>query len=605
MKLKSLNNWGKLADLEPLLFFAQRADELLFDYTLDTYKASALNAPFLCLEALALIQDIENNNIEAANLEHVLAELEWSIHLDSIAKKLIHNDLSFYFPGEAVKNDLQKQKILLELIHKSISPDLYLYAVQEKLLQAIEQNKKGEISSLARTWITTLINIGVSKAYLYQLINSFFFSERKILASEDIKVFFLEAFPYTHNFEVYFITTKDITLYKKSLDKFDINICEVIPDDLKELASANNFNINSDEVFIEVAKINSFDIHSGRREAEAQLELVRNLILLYAHKKPISWSSTALVRQCCIDRPQVTFSPKSSVQKIADLRPQMASERLFYLIENLKLMKTDNEKFDRIISIHGLCAIQEAPETQLLNLWICIESLMPTEPNRNKISNIIEMAIPILMLIYVRRIIKNLLQDLLGWNRKLVRKTFNKFESNSDEKLVHSVLHFLAPENDVMRQEFYKKMDAFPLLRYRIFSISQLFSDPKKLNAMLEEHRKKLTWQLRRIYRTRNLIVHSGRSPNYTSTLIENAHDYLDSMLNEIAEASCSSMRISSFKQAFELFRIQHIGYERQLRKCNDFNLSNISSVYYSKQPRKTMSDIFDKHVEILTPKIY
>ena len=45
---------------------------------------------------------------------------------------------------------------------------------------------------------------------------------------------------------------------------------------------------------------------------------------------------------------------------------------------------------------------------------------------------------------------------------------------------------------------------------------------------MMEAHQKKVEWQIRRIYRTRNLIVHSGRSPIFLHALIENAHDYLD-----------------------------------------------------------------------------
>jgi len=584
-----------------MLFFAQRLDELLFDYTLDTYKASALNAPYLCLEALDLIADIETGNIDAANLEHVLEELEWSLRADPVAKRLVGVDLSVFFLGEKAKTHLSKQKVLLELVQKSIAPDMYLMATQEALLESISADKKNSINSLAPNWVTTLTNLGVSKTYLYQSVNAFFFTDRRIDSLEEIKIFFAESLPYIHHFEVYFSVSSEIVNFKSTLGKYSVAILDAIPADLVEIATLNKFEICQQEVLVEVSKIHSYDIHSGRREAEETLERLRDLALLYSHKRPITWNSIALVRQCCRDAPVATQAAKSSVQNIADLRPSTAAPRLAYLVENLSLdEKGDREKFDRIVDLHGLCAIQDAPETQLLNLWICIESFIPTEPTRNKIVNIIEMAMPVLMLLYVRRLINNLIRDLLEWDKKFVKQILRQITCDSDEWLAHKVLLLFTKENENHRSTLFQRLDEFPLLRYRIFSLATVFGDPKKVNHMLSEHRKKLEWQIRRIYRTRNLIVHSGRSPNYIPTLIENSHDYLDSMVFAVLEASCSAKRIASFKQAFEMFRIQFIGYEKKLRDTEAFDSSNLGTIYYAKQPRKTADEAFESHAAML-----
>ena len=49
MRYRATNKWPDLSGMEGLLYFAQRAEELLFDYTLDSYKPTALNASSPCL----------------------------------------------------------------------------------------------------------------------------------------------------------------------------------------------------------------------------------------------------------------------------------------------------------------------------------------------------------------------------------------------------------------------------------------------------------------------------------------------------------------------------------------------------------------------------
>ena len=68
MKYRSLKKWENVDKLEGLVFFAQLLEELLFHYSLDTYKPSALNTSSLCLELRGLLIDVENDLIEQANI---------------------------------------------------------------------------------------------------------------------------------------------------------------------------------------------------------------------------------------------------------------------------------------------------------------------------------------------------------------------------------------------------------------------------------------------------------------------------------------------------------------------------------------------------------
>jgi len=47
MKAPDITRWDRKPGIEGLLLFAQTVDELLFDYTIDTYKIPALNSRIL------------------------------------------------------------------------------------------------------------------------------------------------------------------------------------------------------------------------------------------------------------------------------------------------------------------------------------------------------------------------------------------------------------------------------------------------------------------------------------------------------------------------------------------------------------------------------
>ncbi|WP_434339838.1 hypothetical protein [Motilimonas cestriensis] len=94
MRYRSIAKWDKPAESENLLFFAQLLEELLFNFSLDTYKPSALNSSLLCSEALDVIEEIDNGNIKKPNLNHVLKELCESLIRDDVSKSLLTLELS-------------------------------------------------------------------------------------------------------------------------------------------------------------------------------------------------------------------------------------------------------------------------------------------------------------------------------------------------------------------------------------------------------------------------------------------------------------------------------------------------------------------------------
>lgn len=578
MKFRNLKNWNTDCDVSALLFFAQRMEELLFDYTLDTYKPSALNAPALCSEALLVLTDIEANVLDEANLQHVLDELEWSIQSDRVAKSMLEADLSRYLPrGEAISSS--EKRLKLEVLAGVLNPYRYFERCVEHLESAIRRAKKQEIDELARTLCTTLLNLGQSKYFLYRNTIDFFYYEENRFSDSAANFldFIKRIYPLTHHFDIYFLASSLLDEIHEGSTHFRVEKVGSLPEKLNDFASKNNFVANKDEVIARVFDIQSFDIFSARMEAESRLSKIRDVFVLFSHKAQLTWRDDALVVQiCCEEKPAVVKKNRSSMEKGFDLRPAVASKKMNWMLQNIDLSSNgSSERFDRVVELHGIGVTHNIPENQLLNLWISIETITPSHIGQNKVSGVVASLKPTLMLNYVLKLVEQVASDLILWDKYKTKKILKKISSPSIRVAILKLLTI--EDNEPLRNELYAALGDFHLLRYRVFRLAEILSTPTKLKELLEMHEKKISWQIRRIYRTRNLIVHSGRAPTFIHALIENGHNYLDQIMSQVMLASCGNYRLTSLDQAFEFAKIRYERFERLLAGTNKFTEENVN----------------------------
>ena len=153
MKFRTLSKWNTSSALEGLMFFAQLLEELLFDYSLDTYKPSAMNTSSLSAELLYLIDDINKKLIDENNLTHVLKEFLFNLKNDEVALSLIDlapEILEIKLIGE--NPPLIQKKTILEIINSSLRMTLYKKRTEEMLLNAVSNgNEKNKIRALTRS----------------------------------------------------------------------------------------------------------------------------------------------------------------------------------------------------------------------------------------------------------------------------------------------------------------------------------------------------------------------------------------------------------------------------------------------------------------------
>ena len=89
MKAPNLKKWPLSPQIEGLLFFAQLVDELLFDYTIDTYKIPALNTRLLAHELYSSLIEHEDNTLRYGALEPIVKELKNRLKKDPAVKEIL------------------------------------------------------------------------------------------------------------------------------------------------------------------------------------------------------------------------------------------------------------------------------------------------------------------------------------------------------------------------------------------------------------------------------------------------------------------------------------------------------------------------------------
>jgi hypothetical protein len=579
MRFKNIKRWVISEDTEGLLFFAQRLDELLWDYTLDSYKPASLNAPSLCKEALALIRDIEKELIDETNLKHVLEELKWSISCDAVAKNLLDQGVSEYISNVSDTDfKLSELKRKLEVLGRSLEPYRYLHESFDLLMAAVKSSKKKAIDAVLKNTVTALVNMGVSKRFLYETTQEYFFAPdgAEITGLDSLEVFLKDIYPHSHNFDVYFVVSDLIETARDSVQAFGMKLLNELPEEIAQVAKNNEFVKPPGYVYVEVGSLRGFDIFSVQERAAAKLDQLSDLFTLFHHREKISWQPKVIVSQCCKDVPVAVTLTKGAMDKPFDMPAEKASKELNRLIRNIGLHGASFDRFNRVADLHGISVASDIVENQLVSLWTSLETLIPVSMKGAKVANVVESMMPFLLKTYIKRLISRLGHDLIIWRRWTTKKILNKVEGGSGSSISQRLLALLCvPGNEALRKELYVELGDFHLLRFRLFSLSEMLASPEKIQKALDSHEQKLRWQIRRIYRTRNLIVHSGSKPSYIHGLVENGHDYLDLILFEVMKLACGAYRVSTLEQAFDLAAIKYKKFKDTLSVTKVFDGEN------------------------------
>ncbi|MDG2954968.1 hypothetical protein P7M11_09610 [Bisgaard Taxon 10/6] len=602
MKFRNLHKFQNLENSKNVIFFYQLLEEMLFDYTLDTYKPSILNLHSLIEEAFEVINEIEKGNIKSPNIIHVLDELVTNLEKDKIANEMItisRKEINTILKDPKKRENHGVIKNTLAIVYNLVNQINYKKNIESEIIKLLHEKEERfkDVRNITRSYITFLIYKGYSPNYIRKEILDFFETGEKFSEIDNINRLFEIFNLKTHIYEVFFAADKTLSMCILESEKDDALLFEYKKENLpsKILQDRNFMKIGDNENFYSIKK-EGIDPFSVRENTEKTISVLSNLINIFHHKKDIKWQNKFIILDSENNLVAVN-KPVKSMHKCIDLPEKKAKFKLQDFLMSFQLRGESFSKFINSVRLHSIAIHTDSHENQLLNLWVSLESLIPADTKENDESNIehiVDSVIPFLNMHYLRSLLDKLVKDLIRWNHHITKDILKNIDGDD---FIIRLINLLS--NDKYSDKFddlIQKTKDFYLLNDRLSYFKELLSLKKKICSMIDNHTERLKWQIRRIYRARNIIVHTGYTPAYTSILIEHIHSYLDIILSTLIQLSTKE-KIDSVGQGFQYIKLIYNHYSSFLgiksKKNENRKIAKLESIENDKLENEEILKIF------------
>jgi hypothetical protein len=547
MKQPDTQNWPEsLEPLTGLLLFAQIWDEMLFDYTLDSYKPKRFNVLGLCQELIDSFDALENHSVRPRSITPIKDELLHGLGKDRISKAalgarfdLLQAELRQWNPEKPNK----RVAYAASTIKQVVEPVLQKKLAEELQTTIADPRCKGDIADLSGWLLTEVLRKGYSPNYIYHLVQSFFFRERTITDVNALSLFLRWLLSAETTYEVVFKMSLEGELLARNAEEDFLQSsrqrqtrCSAPNEREQQFLQSSG----PDVVFISAPGIKAKDRYSARREAEQRLTIASLLTGFLNHKIRLDLGGDALVY---MDEPTtrayIVGSPTRPTMKRSDAPDMIIDEALRRLVGPIISETTDPDTSERLggaLRAHSVAVGASITENQFANLWTALETITVTSTQDTAITSIIRHAVPVLSLKYFLKLVSELRSDI----RKCIPQAWAQACSSrqQDESEIKFLVRLLSTDDArPLRDQLYAACDRNPLLRYRISRFhDSILASVDSARELLNEHEKRITWHLHRLYRARNALLHQGTSNESLDLLVENLHDYFDHIMGEVVE---------------------------------------------------------------------
>lgn len=529
------------ADAELDRFVKFRLVELTFHYSLDSYKAPALNSPFIARELLGLIKIVRNTGKGKGEISFVLDELRHRLSSDPVAKDLIGISAKSILPDNIEEaSDFESR---VGTIAARLNPLVYLSALESALGQQLRSPKpsKESIDHIISNIVTTKINLGMSSSFIHAVSKRSFNPKNPRTTAEKAVDFLSDTALRWSNYKVLLkVGIRSDSVKLDHYNAFDIQFPDHMPDEFKVAPRPGRVDDileeNSTKKLVVINGIHAADPHAAVHRSIKKIQNLFDLVAIFDHKSNISVEANARTLNIESNKCYRVHSLRNRMTFIDEGQTKRTLGNLDSFLGNLKLSdRRELTKILRAITLHGQAISTPSEEAQLLNIWTAMEIVGRNMKRTSIVEDVAESLLPVISLGYPARIVD-------AWARRVEVNSKEFVDFCKDKSAISDwrIAFILKRMKDEDHEEACRILKSSPVLLFRGFSIGKRFGTPNHLLEDLGRHEKFVRWQIHRIYRARNIITHSGSSPTYCGALVDNAHDYLDQVLAELGRNLCS-----------------------------------------------------------------
>ncbi|MEO8535787.1 MAG: hypothetical protein ABI441_18670 [Flavobacterium sp.] len=519
--------------------FIAKASELLYKGSLDTYKLKLHNPKSLIEELVSTCQltyltNNEYSQATAAELVNILNENNDGLKFSKVNRQYFLEQLkntkkeNYSRIVQACRIVLQENSNYLEYLFNEIEKSLNNF--DETQDENIVYNEIKRILLQLNYLFTELVNKGYAKNYLYNLFQVLFIYKKKsdYTFSERYSEWITLKNRQPENFTVIF-NIKSNNFQISQLQKIDANYLAIQNKkrkDFKTIVSKRVYNFLEDNKMSNMIalKVSSLDPFKALEATREKLSKDLDLYHLGYNSSNIEIDDQAAVIGEENPSKSTTIPVNYQIDTYVD-QSESSYERLLDKIKKINSNNIDDDSYDKIFSaIRYLRTGGESPEleTKLLNYWIGLEYIFTSFNAEEKtIDRIRKFYATSHSLIYAKR-------NLLDFHNTLSRHNLNESINDFDNSLMYLTKN--KTYNDIILNTDNE------LLKFRALFFQKWVQDPSNIATAIRKHSENIRWNLTRLYRIRNEIVHNAAIKNNIHVNISHMKYYLTFILNSILD---------------------------------------------------------------------
>lgn len=518
-------------------FFLEKSMELLNKKTIDTNRLKLNNPLTTIIELVNVCSDLNKGKLKNHDYAHSVANecikmfgnkhyIESQTIEISYFKKLVDkikkdNYVKIIHSGNLIISDNREYlNTLFEEIFDTIN------ARQSATTLDFEEMR--EFSRLIEYLFVQLIYEGYSKFYLQRFMMAVFSGLDSLNFEERLDIIKLLKDRNEEKFEV---------IFGLDTTKFDKSQIKVFSSDLKVLRKRDITRISvktqggSDDFFVKYKNHLLISINVKTKDYYQALNYSRRTLLQILDVMHLGYSdkNISLIEECFIlgnNQPEKSSSFPTMYQIDGNYKSNHKVYReLLRKISTLKTLDVNKETVNKVNS--GIRYLRMGGESgeiinKFINYWIGLEYIFSTyDADSYTIGRLREYFKRCHALIYVKRNINEFHKDLFRLREHTLVTNYNddleylKVQKTYDDLLANS---------------------RSPLIKFRAHYYKGLLSDSNRVRGALENHQKNLEWNLTRIYRIRNEIVHNAALKEDIAVLTSHLRYYLTFIINGIID---------------------------------------------------------------------
>lgn len=566
MKQGNLEKWNDIESCKNLLFFSELVNEQLFDYSIPSNRIATLNSHFLCFDALSAIDGIEEHGVPEGTLKPIVEELYASLQKDPAFDFEKDSPLKYFVKYQNEKyristnvselNYEELKKATFALNTRFFKNRQYYDALKGKIIDLVIKNQESDqpcLFRLTKSLLTELVNLGYSQSFIYKVMNDLFWKpDCQIDTPECINDFFSYFTFEKSNYTVVFIVNRaKISKFTNYIE--DLSCVEQFEPKTTLHAEKQFLSKGSNQSFLVIER-KSYDPFSAAEAAKTMLSINTAFYRLCDHDYRYDINSA----KCGVysgddffrierEKSAVAHTKMPSNRQISE--SMLASEKALASVSNRESFR-DYLAMINVALFHAQSLDSTSAENQLLDLWAIFEAVLDIS-NKHTSDRIIQVCmylVPILKRRYVYSLFSQLANDIKNYSESRYNEIIG--ECTTETEIIQTICEFVVlDENKTDRDAFLTSCADFPLLKERIEYYTQVFEKPNSVYQFVEKHAERVKWQVMRIYRNRNLIIHNGDSMPYLNLLIENLHSYADDFLNYTIHSLSKGHNVNSMCQ--------------------------------------------------------